>query len=108
VGHFEYGGSVDLHDVVAVSEADVIRDGVERHLRRNKNFGDVNFVKKCDRKIKHLFHLILGDVIDAIIGVTSMKSFGIVVKGTTCDIHVGILCFESEVFNFLFSNFSFK
>jgi len=95
VGHFEYGGSVDLHDVVAVSEADVIRDGVERHLRRNKNFGDANFVKKCDRKIKHLFHLILGviikpffDVIDAIIGVTSMKSFGIVVKGTTCDIHL--------------------
>jgi hypothetical protein len=23
-------------------------------------------------------------------------------------IYVGILCFESEVFNFLFSNFSFK
>ncbi len=26
----------------------------------------------------------------------------------TLTIHVGILCFESEVFNFLFSNFSFK
>ena len=27
---------------------------------------------------------------------------------TTFSINVGILCFESEVFNFLFSNFSFK
>jgi hypothetical protein len=26
----------------------------------------------------------------------------------TTIIYVGILCFESEVFNFLFSNFSFK
>jgi hypothetical protein len=33
---------------------------------------------------------------------------GVAIAERKCEINVGILCFESEVFNFLFSNFSFK
>jgi len=38
------------------------------------------------------------------VGLSNIKSD----LGVTNIIYVGILCFESEVFNFLFSNFSFK